>query len=203
MLVLALLMTLLAARYLPADPDAYFAEQRRVYEDNTFAILGHILGASIAMILGPFQFLPRQRQRLLGLHRWAGRLYLTGVGVGSVFGFIMAWLAYGGIVSSLGFATLAVLWLSTGAMALARVRSGDIQAHRDWMVRNYALTLAAVTLRIWLPLLSMAIGIEFTNAYRTVAWLCWIPNLILAERIIRTTNYEQRTTTSHAERPHR
>jgi hypothetical protein len=105
-----------------------------------------------------------------------------------VFGFIMAWLAYGGIVSSLGFATLAVLWLSTGAMALARVRSGDIQAHRDWMVRNYALTLAAVTLRIWLPLLSMAIGIEFTNAYRTVAWLCWIPNLILAERIIRTTN---------------
>lgn len=118
MLFLALLMTLLAARYFPANPDNYFTEPRTVYEDNTFAILGHIFGASVAMILGPFQFLPGQRRRLLGLHRWTGRLYLAGVAVGSVFGFYMAWLAYGGIISSLGFATLAVLWLYTGVLAL-------------------------------------------------------------------------------------
>ncbi len=191
MLLFALLMTLLAARYLPANPDDYFTEQRTVYEDNTYAILGHIFGASVAMILGPFQFLPGQRRRLLGVHRWTGRLYLAGVAVGSVFGFYMAWLAYGGIISSVGFATLAVAWFYTGAMALIRARSGQIKAHRDWMIRNYALTFAAVTLRIWLPLLSEAAGIEFIDAYRTVAWLCWIPNLLIAQRIIKTQTPRQ------------
>lgn len=185
MTLLALLMAVLAARYIPADPDAYFPEQRTVYEDNTFAILGHILGASVAMILGPFQFLPGQRRRLIGLHRWMGRLYLAGVAVGSVFGFYMAWFAYGGVISSLGFATLAVLWFSTGAMALREVRRGRIGAHREWMIRNFALTFAAVTLRIWLLMLSEVAGIDFINAYRTVAWLCWVPNLLIAQTMVR------------------
>ena len=47
--------------------------------------------------------------------------------------------------------------------------------------RNYALTLAAVTLRIELPLLQMAGGMTFDQAYATIAWMCWIPNLVLAE----------------------
>jgi uncharacterized membrane protein len=193
MTLLAMLMALLAARYIPANPDNYFPEQRTVYEDNTFAILAHILGASIAMILGPFQFLPAQRRRLIGLHRWMGRLYLTGVAVGSAFGFYMAWLAHGGIISSLGFAALAVLWFATGAMALSEVRRGRIGAHRDWMIRNFALTFAAVTLRIWLPILSEVAGIDFINAYRTVAWLCWIPNLLIAQAMIRQRLPEGRT----------
>ena len=193
MTVLAMLMALLAARYIPANPDDYFPEQRTVYEDNTFAILGHIFGASVAMMLGPFQFLPAQRRRLIGLHRWMGRLYLTGVAVGSAFGFYMAWLAYGGIISSLGFATLAVLWFYTGAMALREVRRGRIRAHRDWMIRNFALTFAAVTLRIWLIMLSEVAGIDFINAYRTVAWLCWVPNLLIAQTMIRQRLPDRRT----------
>ncbi len=112
-------------------------------------------------------------------------LYLTGVAVGSAFGFYMAWLAYGGIISSLGFATLAVLWFYTGAMALREARRGRIRAHRDWMIRNFALTFAAVTLRIWLLMLSEVAGIDFINAYRTVAWLCWVPNLLIAQTMIR------------------
>lgn len=130
--------------------------------------------------------------------RTMGRVYLAGVAVGSVFGFYMAWLAYGGIISSLGFATLAVLWLYTGAVALIRVRGGQIRAHRDWMIRNYALTFAAVTLRIWLPLLSEVAGIEFVNAYRAVAWLCWIPNLYVAQRIIEQPRPQVSITTASA-----
>ena len=190
MLLLALGMTLFAALYI--DDDFAFAEQRTIYEDNSFAILVHIVGASVPMILGPFQFLPSQRRRFLGLHRWMGRIYLVGVAVGSVFGFYMAGLAYGGIISSLGFATLAVLWFSTGAMALKQARAGHIRSHRDWMIRNYALTFTAVTLRIWLPLIQVA-GIEFINAYRSVAWLSWIPNLLIAQRIIQQQRPQRRS----------
>ncbi len=52
------------------------------------------------------------------------------------------------------------------------------------MIRNFALTFAAVTLRLWLPAFQAASG-SFLDAYRTVAWLCWVPNAIAAEIILR------------------
>ena len=54
------------------------------------------------------------------------------------------------------------------------------------MIGSYALTLAAVTLRIYLPL-SLALGVPFANAYRVISWLCWVPNIILAEWLVRRT----------------
>ena len=59
----------------------------------------------------------------------------------------------------------------------------DIPAHRRWMTRSYALTTAAITLRIYL-LIILTQNIPFVPAYRTIAWLCWIPNLLLAEFIL-------------------
>jgi hypothetical protein len=56
----------------------------------------------------------------------------------------------------------------------------DIAAHRVWVLRSYALIFAAVTLRLELPLLAVAFG-DFLPAYRTVAWLCWVPNLLWTE----------------------
>ena len=105
---------------------------------------------------------------------------LLGVAVGGISGFYMAWLAYGGPTARLGFATLALLWLFTGAMAYRAIRAKEIQTHRRWMIRNYALTFAAVTLRLWQPLLGVA-GLDFIVAYRTVAWLAWIPNILIVE----------------------
>ncbi|MEZ4712243.1 MAG: DUF2306 domain-containing protein [Caldilineaceae bacterium] len=181
MVFLALAITLLVSRYLTLNPNVYFPEQRAVYIAHTVGILGHVIGSMLALALGPFQFLPRLRRgRRLRIHRWLGRLYLIGVAVGGVFGFYMAWLAYGGAVARIGFAILAALWLLTGAMAYRTIRAREIQAHRRWMMRNYALTFAAVTLRLWLPLLPV-FGLDFITAYRTVAWLCWIPNLLIME----------------------
>jgi len=52
------------------------------------------------------------------------------------------------------------------------------------MIRNFALTFAAVTLRIWLPLMAGLMHVPFTPAYVTVSWLCWVPNLLLAEVLV-------------------
>ena len=94
----------------------------------------------------------------------------------------------------LGFGVLALLWLGTGAMAYYRIRHGAVASHRRWMIRCFALTLAAVTLRILLPL-SQAAGIPFVSAYQLIAWACWLPNLALAEwwlrrepRLLRVTH---------------
>ena len=66
-------------------------------------------------------------------------------------------------------------------MAFLSIRAGDVTRHRQWMVRSYALTLAAVTLRIQLPFYQAVLGLSFDDAYAIVAWFCWIPNLVVAE----------------------
>ena len=53
------------------------------------------------------------------------------------------------------------------------------------MLRSYSLIFGAVMLRIWLPLLIIAHGGEFIPAYRIVAWLAWVPNILLVEWLIR------------------
>ena len=57
-------------------------------------------------------------------------------------------------------------------------------AHRKWMIRSFALTFAAVTLRLYLPIAQL-LPIEFDNAYRVISFLCWVPNLIVAEAYLR------------------
>ncbi|MDQ2690535.1 MAG: DUF2306 domain-containing protein, partial [Chloroflexota bacterium] len=71
--------------------------------------------------------------------------------------------------------------------------------HREWMIRNYALTLAGLMLRVWVPL-STSTGIDFTTAYMFIGWLCWVPNLFIAEWIIRRTRPAQRRRTVLARR---
>jgi hypothetical protein len=72
------------------------------------------------------------------------------------------------------------LWFATTAMAYTQIRARNIAAHQQWMIRSYALTLAAMMLRLYVPSAVVA-GIPFESAYPLISWLCWVPNLIVAE----------------------
>ena len=139
----------------------------------------HIIFAGIAMLSGWTQFSPRIRKDHLPLHRTLGKIYVASVMLGAPSGFYIAWNATGGMVSSIGFATLAVLWFSTTLVAYLAIRRLEVNRHEMTMVFSYALCFAAVTLRLWLPLIINLMG-DYYTAYRTVAWLCWVPNLIFA-----------------------
>ncbi len=144
----------------------------------------HIVASMLAILIGPFQFLPGIRKgRLLKFHRWLGRTYLLCILFGGLSGLYMAQLAYGGIISHLGFTALAILWLFSGCRAYKHIRNKEIELHREWMTRNYALTFAGVMLRVWNPIFGI-MGIDFTTGYIVVAWLCWVPNLIFAQWMI-------------------
>lgn len=148
---------------------------------HSVGIYTHVFASIVALVLGPLQFSARLRQRHLHLHRWFGRAYLAiGVFVGSVSGLYMSQFAHGGPVARLGFAVLALAWFYSGLRAYLAIRGGAVEAHRKWMVRNFSLTFAAVTLRIYLPA-AMVAGIDFALAYAVIAWLCWVPNLVFAE----------------------
>ncbi len=148
---------------------------------HPYGIYIHAFASLIALAIGPFQFSTYLRANRPTLHRWLGRGYLAiGVIVGGLAGLYMSQYASGGIVAKLGFASLAVLWIYTGLRAYIAVRRGRIKEHKKWMIRNYSLTFAAVTLRLYLPI-SMVGGIDFAIAYPIIAWLCWVPNLIFVE----------------------
>lgn len=152
-----------------------------VFKEHRALITTHAVAAALALVLGPFQFLDRLRAARPRLHRTLGYLYLVlGVSVGGVSGLLLARHSFGGLVSHLGFALLAVLWLLTGVLAVVAAKARRFADHRTWMIRNFALTFAAVTLRLYLPLFFVA-GLRFENFYPAVAWLCWVPNLIVAE----------------------
>lgn len=146
----------------------------------------HITGGMLALLIGPFQFVPRLRKRNIALHRKLGKLYIGSIlFVGGPSGLFMAFYAEGGWFSSLGFAVMAVLWLVTTYLAYETVRKGDIVDHRAWITRSFALTFAAVTLRLYVPLASWGLGLPSDFVIVSSAWLSWIPNLIVAELLLR------------------
>lgn len=187
LLLLAIYPVLGSLGYLTMNPENFFEQQRAVYVAHLTFLMTHIIASMLAILIGAFQFLPGLRkERLLKIHRWLGRTYLLSILFGSSSGLYMAQFAYGGIISELGFSALACIWLYTGFRAYKDIRNKDIEGHRQWMIRNYALTFAGVMLRIWVPV-SLVMGIDFTAAYIVIAWLCWVPNLLVAEGIIRRT----------------
>ncbi|MDP7992195.1 DUF2306 domain-containing protein [Bacillus sp. MHSD_36] len=146
----------------------------------------HITTSIVALVIGPFTLSAKFRERNINRHRIVGRIYMVGILLGGVSGLYLSFYATGGLVAKLGFGLLSVLWLTSAYQALHRVKNKKIKDHRNWMIRNYALTFAAVTLRIWLPLFIVLFGIErFELSYAIIAWLAWVPNVIVAELFIR------------------
>jgi uncharacterized membrane protein len=180
--------------YSLAEPGALVhPEMRPAFLEHADAIRVHAFAAIAALALGPWQFSAALRARRPRLHRVMGRAYL-GVGVlaGGLSGLYLAQFAYGGAPARLGFALLALAWLYSGWRAYAAIRAGDVRAHREWMTRNFALTFAAVTLRLYVPAAAIA-GLPFAASYAAIAWLCWLPNLAFAHWLTRRARIPQRS----------
>lgn len=143
----------------------------------------HAALAGTALIIGPFQFLKAVRQRRM-LHRTLGRIYVVSCIVSGSAGFLLSFGNTTGPVAGFGFGLLAVIWVYTNVQAWRLAQARRFDEHRRWMIRSFALTFGAVTLRIYIPL-SQMMGIEFSTAYSAIAWLAWVPNLMLAELYLR------------------
>ncbi|ODV57713.1 MULTISPECIES: DUF2306 domain-containing protein [Lysinibacillus] len=146
----------------------------------------HIIFGVLALVIGPFTLSSKLRENNVKSHRILGKIYCASILFGGSTGLYLAFNATGGWVTKLGFCVLSIGWLLTMLQALIKIKHRNIQAHQKWMLRNYALTFAAVSLRIWLPLFTILFGGEnFQYYYAVIAWLCWVPNLIVIEWYIR------------------
>jgi uncharacterized membrane protein len=140
--------------------------------------------AATALIVGPFQFMAGLRARRPAVHRWIGRVYVFACILAGCAGLPLAFGSDAGPIATSGFALLSVIWIGCTAQALRLAMAGRYMEHRRWMIRSFALTFAAVTLRLQLPIAPI-LGYPFMDGYRAAAWMAWIPNLMVAELYLR------------------
>lgn len=143
-------------------------------------IFVHAGAASTALLVGPFQFVTRLRARFPKAHRWTGRVYVVACLFGAVSGLFLAAGTNAGPIAQAGFGMLGVCWFVANVQAWRMAMAGRFAEHRRWMVRSFAMTFAAVTLRLYLPIAPI-MGYAFMPAYIAISWLAWVPNLLVAE----------------------
>lgn len=143
----------------------------------------HISCGGIALACGWTQFVGAWRKRYLRMHRVLGKLYLIMVCLSGAAAVCLSFFASTGWVAGLGFGSLGVVWLYFTLLAYKSIRQRDARKHEAMMTYSYSACFAAVTLRLWLPLLLGVFRLNFAVAYPIAAWLCWTPNLLAARLI--------------------
>lgn len=186
---LSVLLFTLTFMYWNFRPDVNFLLTKQDLVGNPVwrtAFYIHIFGGMLAIVLGPAQFVKYIRRKNPALHKVLGKIYISAILlIAAPTGLYMAFYANGGFYASLGFILMSILWFYTTFMAINTIRKKQVQEHVKWMVRSYAMTFAAVTLRLWVPFLSLIIGMEYVKVIIITAWISWLFNMIAAEIIIK------------------
>ncbi|TAF68202.1 MAG: DUF2306 domain-containing protein [Cytophagales bacterium] len=142
----------------------------------------HITASLVILAVAPFQFISVFRKKYPQWHRILGNVYTFGVlWVAAPAGLYMSFYANGGFWAVIGFLILSSLWIGSTALAYYYIQLKKIQLHQQWMVRSFALTFSAVTLRLYVPLLSLTTSMPHELIITLSAWLNWIPNLLIGE----------------------
>ena len=187
-ILLALSLAYNAMTYINFDPGFGFLKlKQRAIATGWYLpfYYSHVLIAGIILIVGLFQIHPKSNRRFPQFHRILGYVYVIG---------ILFFAAPGGLVMSLfiergpwvlaSFLVQSILWFYFTAIAFNRIRKKDIASHQNFMWRSYALTFAAITLRVYIFFTSWSVDLSLPSSYATLAWLSWLPNLALVEFLI-------------------
>lgn len=146
----------------------------------------HVFSAVIALFAGFTQFSSQFLKHNRKLHRFMGKAYVFNILLINVpVGMIMAFYANGGLLGKTAFVVLDSLWFLFTYKAFISAKNRDFVNHKNYMIRSYALTFSAITLRTWKIILSHSFDIDAPQLYIIDAWMGFVPNLLIAEWVIR------------------
>jgi uncharacterized membrane protein len=148
-------------------------------------LLLHISGGMVALLIGPWQFSRRLRQRFLAVHRLSGRIYLIAVMCGCAGAFCLAFETTFGRAWSIGVSSLALAWFTTSTMAYYAIRKRQVPIHREWMIRSYVVTFAFVTFRVFNDFPPMSTWLPDADRANVIIWACWAVPLLITEVILQ------------------
>ncbi len=167
---------------------AFLMTKQRVYPIVLWRVsfYTHVFASCFVLAAGFTQFAPRILRRYPRVHRIMGWAYLIIVTmVSGPAAWVMALYANGGFPARTSFTLLATLWICFTVTAGYCVVRRQFELHGAYMLRSYALTLSAITLRSYTYILEVTTHATPRDIYITAAWLSWVPNLLLAEWLIR------------------
>nr|WP_294861983.1 DUF2306 domain-containing protein [uncultured Fluviicola sp.] len=147
----------------------------------------HVFTSILVITSGLFQFSKTILNKYTGIHRASGFIYLvTTLLISGPAALVMSFYANGGYPAQASFVILSILWLGCTFLAYYFVRKKEYESHGKWMVRSYALTLSAVSLRLYSYLFNVFyFSMDPVDLYILLSWMSWIPNLIVSEILIR------------------
>jgi len=164
----------------PADP------VWQHYHPFRWWLLPHGIAGACALLLGPFQFSDRLRQRFTKFHRVAGRIYVASALVLAPLGaYIQYFQERMGAPRSFSIAGVvdAVLLMLTTGIAFAFILNGKVQQHRQWMTRSFAVALVFLEVRVVQGVTGWEnLGIAATE---TIVWSCLAFSLLSADIVLQ------------------
>ena len=182
------LLLLITLQYIPYNTDVAFL---RIKQDEIalgyykIAFFTHVYTSIFLMVLGFLQISKTIKRKYINVHRWSGRVYVVIIlFLSGPSGLVMSYHANGGIFSKTAFVILSILWMSFTFLSVYYVLKKDIVNHQKFAIRSFALTLSAISLRLFKYIIVFLFQPQQMEAYRIVAWLGWTFNLLVAEIII-------------------
>ena len=182
------LMLQITLDYIPLKADVSFLmiKQTEVSHRPEYLLFfyTHVYTSIFVLFFGFFAIL-RKDFGLKNLHRNAGKIYILLLLIFSApAGIYMGVFANGGFFAKTSFVILGSLWWFTTFKAYQFAKQKKFTLHKQWMWRSFALTLSAITLRMWKVIIVYLFHPNPMDVYQIIAWLGWIPNILLIELLI-------------------
>jgi len=179
-------MIKITCQYIPFKNDVAFLQikQTEVLEIPFYIIFFyiHVYSTIFVLLAGFTQFSSRLLQKQPIIHRNIGKFFVfTVLFLSAPSGFFIGIFANGGFYSRISFVTLSTLWFYFTLRGFLSIKNKNIHLHKAFMLRSFALTFSAITLRFWKVILVYLFHPSPMDVYQIIAWLGWIPNLLIVE----------------------
>jgi uncharacterized membrane protein len=189
-MLLLSLIPLLAGTFrviqLLGGPELIPADER--FASFPLPLVVHIVGAAMFLVVGAFQLVPRFRRRHPRWHRRAGRV-LAVAGLLVACSALWMTLFYAekpgtGVLLYLLRLVFASAMIGCLVLGVTTIRHGDVAGHRAWMIRAYAIGLAAGTQAVTGGIGQAVFGHGVVQGDLAMG-SAWVINLAVAEWVIR------------------
>jgi hypothetical protein len=179
----------------------------KLYEAHTPAASAgiglHFFAGAVLLLLGPIQLIKQVRAKAPAVHRWIGRVYAFAAFAAGAGGltFIAIKGTVGGPMMSIAFAAYGALMVLASVQTVRHAMARNIDVHRGWAIRLFALAIGSWLYRIGYGLFFATMGQDnpghtedFVGWFDFVMdWAFFVPPLIIAGMFIRARRAQATT----------
>lgn len=199
--VFSLLLIYNTVPYFSFSKNFSFIEERSLLFENgvyhsSFYI--HIFAGAFCILTALVQLSRIVLKKAKAIHRWSGRVYVFVVlFLGAPTGLYLSFFAKGSIWERSLFMFMASFWFISTFYGLTTILKKNVLSHKVWMIRSYAMTMTAVTFRVY-HIVFYLLGWDHLKNYELSLWISVLGNMLIAEWIIyrKSKSYLQTFSTS-------